>query len=319
MLANAAIDSLASAPVLAFAAAFVASLLKADVSLPDGMYAILSTYLLFAIGLKGGKGLAEASFGDLAGPLVAAIAVGLVTPLVAYSLLRWVGRLQVVDAAATAAHYGSVSAVTFTVVLTFVANQGSPAEPFMAGLLTVLEVVGILVALTIALRGGATKAPWRDALSEVVRGRSISLLVVGLVVGWVAGPERLAPVDPLFVDLFQGALVLFLLEMGVVTARRLRDARTVGPFVVVLAIVIPLANGVLGAAAGSLAGLSVGGTAVLATLAASASYIAAPAAVRIALPNANPAIYVTASLGVTFPFNVLVGIPIYWWIAEVLT
>jgi hypothetical protein len=185
-------------------------------------------------------------------------------------------------------------------------------------LLAILEIIGIVVALFIAGRG-SPGTNWREGLSEVIRGRSIALLVTGMLIGAIVGETRLAPVDPLFVGLFTGALTLFLVEMGVVAAQRLRDVASAGPRVALLAIVIPFLNGVLGALVGAAAGLSTGGVAVMATLAASASYIAAPAAVRIALPEASPGIYVTASLGITFPFNLTVGIPIYIALAQALT
>lgn len=316
MIASAVIDNLASAPVIAFVIAVVATLLRADIRLPDALYPILSSYLLLAIGIKGGRGLGESDLVDLWGPLLAAVALGIVTPLIAYVLMRRFGRLGQIDAAAVAAHYGSVSAVTFTVVIALLDARAQSYEPFLAGLLAVLEVIGIIVALSM-VRDGA--GGWRTGIAEVVRGRSVTLLLGGLVLGLVVGTERLAPTDPVFVGLFTGALTLFLIEMGVVAAERFRDALSVGWRVVVLAVVIPLVNGTIGAVAGSIVGLSTGGTAVLATLAASASYIAAPAAVRLALPSASPGIYVTTSLGITFPFNVIVGIPLYIAVAEVLT
>ena len=147
---------------------------------------------------------------------------------------------------------------------------------------------------------------------------AIAFLVAGLSIGLIVGPDRLTPTDPLFVGLFSGALTLFLIELGAIAANRLRDFNGAGIHVVVLGIVVPLINGSIGAVLGSAAGMSVGGVAVMATLAASASYIAAPAAIRIALPEASPGIYVTASLGITFPFNLIVGIPMYIKIAEYL-
>jgi uncharacterized protein len=317
VIASAVIDNLASAPVIAFVVAVVATLLRADIRLPDGLYPVLSSYLLLAIGIKGGRGLGAADLGDVWAPLVASGVLGVITPIVAYVLMRQAGRLSRIDAAAVAAHYGSVSAVTFTVVIALLDAQAQPYEQFLPGLLAVLEVVGIVVALALVRNG--SEGGWRTGISEVVRGRSITLLLGGLVIGLVVGSERLVAVDPLFVGLFTGALTLFLIEMGVVAAERFRDALSVGWRIVALAVVIPLVNGSLGAVAGSLVGLSTGGTAVLATLAASASYIAAPAAVRLALPSASPGIYVTTSLGITFPFNVIVGIPLYVAMAEVLT
>jgi len=310
------VDNLLSPAVLAFVVSLAAALLRFDLRLPEALYPILSSFLLFAIGLKGGRALSDAGLADAWLPLAAAVALGVVTPLLAYGLLRWFGRIPTIDAAGIAAHYGSVSAVTFTVVIATLDARGTAHEGYMAGLLAVLEVVGIVVAISLA-RSATTK--FADAVREVVRGRSVSFLLAGIAIGWLAGGERLAPTDPLFVGLFTGALVLFLVEMGAIAATRLRDVRRAGWRLVVLAVAIPLVNGSLGALLGAAIGLSTGGTAILATMAASASYIAAPAAVRIALPQASPALYVTASLGITFPFNLIVGIPVYIALADSLT
>ena len=318
MIAAAITDSLLTAPVIAFLVALVATLAKFEVRLPESLYPILSTFLLLAIGLKGGKALAAASPGDIWKPLVASLVLGVVTPLVAFTMFRVLNRLDTVNSAALAAHYGSVSAVTFTVLLSSLDTRGIDYEGFVAGLLAVLEIIGIIVALFLA-RGSSSGDGWKSALGEVVRGRSIALLVTGLVVGAVVGADRMAPTDPLFVGLFAGALTLFLIEMGVIAAERLRDISSAGWRMVALGVLIPLVNGLLGALLGTAAGLSTGGVAVMATLAGSASYIAAPAAVRIALPQASPGLYVTASLGVTFPFNLTLGIPYYIALAQALT
>jgi hypothetical protein len=318
MSAGDVFNNLLTAPVIAFIVALLVTLLRFDVRLPEALYPILSTYLLLAIGIKGGRSLSTTSPGEIWLPLVGAVVLGVVTPLVAYVLFRFVGSLNVVNSAALAAHYGSVSAVTFTVLIASLDSRDISYEGFVAGLLAILEIIGIVVALFIAGRG-SPGTNWREGLSEVIRGRSIALLVTGMLIGAIVGETRLAPVDPLFVGLFTGALTLFLVEMGVVAAQRLRDVASAGPRVALLAIVIPFLNGVLGALVGAAAGLSTGGVAVMATLAASASYIAAPAAVRIALPEASPGIYVTASLGITFPFNLTVGIPIYIALAQALT
>ena len=312
------LDGLLSAPVVAFVIAVLAGLARFEVRLPEALPPTLATFLLFAIGLKGGRSLAATTPGDLAGPLLAALVIGVVTPIIAFAIMRGFVRLDRADAAGVAAHYGSVSAVTFIVALTVVESQGIPAEGVLAGLLGVLEVVGIVVGLALASRAGSGTS-WSTALSEIVRGRSITMLLLGIAVGLVVGDARLAPVDPLFVGLFQGALVLFLLEMGAIAAERLREVAQVGMRLVIAALVVPVVNGTLGAALGAAAGLSTGGVAVLATLAASASYIAAPAAVRIALPEADPAISISASLGITFPFNLIVGIPLFVWMATLLT
>jgi hypothetical protein len=312
------VDNILTAPVIAFVVALIATLLRFDLRIPDALYPILSTFLLLAIGIKGGKALSESSPAELWQPLLAAIAIGVITPLIAYALFRKTAKLDITNAAALAAHYGSVSAVTFTVLLSTLDSQGIAYEGFVSGLLAVLEIVGIVVALFLAHKFSAD-TNWKSGLSEVVRGKSIAFLVAGLSIGLIVGPDRLTPTDPLFVGLFSGALTLFLIELGAIAANRLRDFNGAGIRVVVLAIVVPLINGSVGAVLGSAAGMSVGGVAVMATLAASASYIAAPAAIRIALPEASPGIYVTASLGITFPFNLIIGIPLYIKIAEYLT
>jgi uncharacterized protein len=317
------LDGLLSAPVLAFVLAVAAGLARFEVRLPEALPPVLATFLLFAIGLKGGRSLAASSPGELAGPLLAALVIGVVTPVVAFLVMRGFVRLGRTDAAGVAAHYGSVSAVTFIVALTVVESQGIPAEGLLAGLLGVLEIVGIVVGLALASGGrgatGARRVSWGESLGEIVRGRSITMLLLGIAVGLLAGDARLAPVDPLFVGLFQGALVLFLLEMGAIAAERLRDVARVGIRLVVAAVAVPVVNGTIGALLGAAAGLSTGGVAVLAVLAASASYIAAPAAVRIALPEADPAVSISAALGITFPFNLTVGIPLFVWMATRLT
>lgn len=242
--------------------------------------------------------------------------IGILIPAWVYPAVRMMGRLDTPNAAALAAHYGSTSVVTFTAATTFLDTIGEPYEGFVPTLVAIMEVPAIVVALVIArigMSGGHGRLG--EALHEVLVGRSIILLAGGLVIGFLAGADRLLPVRPFFVDPFQGVLTLFLLEMGVQTARRFGDLRTAGPFLLLFATLAPLLNGTAGVLLGGLAGLSTGGATILGVLAASASYIAAPAAVRIALPEANPSIYLTGALAVTFPFNLAVGIPVYYEIA----
>ncbi len=318
ILSSILVDNILTAPVIAFVVALLATLLRFDVRIPESLYSILSTYLLLAIGIKGGKALVVSSPSELWKPLIAATAIGVITPIIAYFLFQKLAGLNVTNSAALAAHYGSVSAVTFTVLLSTLESHQISYEGFVSGLLAILEIVGIVVALFLAQHfSGSTN--WKSGLSEVIRGKSITYLATGLLIGGIVGPDRLAPTDTLFVGLFSGALTLFLVELGAVAAQRMREFKDAGARVIVLGIVLPIVNGSLGAVLGAFAGLSTGGVAVMATLAASASYIAAPAAIRIALPNASPGIYVTASLGITFPFNLIIGIPIYIEIAKYLT
>jgi len=309
-------SNLLSPVILAFALGVIASLVRSDLRLPGALYNGLSIYLLLAIGLKGGVELSKTPVAVFIGPAALTLFLGLVTPIIAYNVLRRLGRIDRVNSAAIAAHYGSVSAVTFIVAITFGEMTGRPPEGFMPALVAILEVPAIVVALMIAFMRSDRAGSWKDGLHEVLSGRSVVLLVGGLIIGTLAGPEGFEPVAPFFQSGFQGALVLFLMEMGIVAARRLRDLKDVGFFLVAFGIVLPIFHGLLAVWLAQFVGLSVSGAAVLAAMVSSASYIAAPAAVRIALPEANPTFYLTSSLGITFPFNVTLGIPLYYAMAE---
>lgn len=303
-----ALANLTSPMVLAFALGLAAALAGTDLRLPDPVHSAISTYLLLAIGMKGGVAISVAGLGTVLLPAAAALALGSAIPLWSFAILAGPMRLSRVDAAALAAHYGSVSAVTFVAATAWLDAAGRPYEGFMPALVALMEVPAIVIALALARdRAG----PMATALHEILLGRSVLLLAGGVAIGWLSGPRGYRAVEPLFGTLFQGFLVLFLLDMGAIAARRLRDLRRAGPAIAGFAILAPLAHGALGAGFGVLIGLSPGGAMVLGTLAASASYIAAPAAVRVALPEANPTLYLTASLGITFPFNLLAGLPIY--------
>ena len=310
--------SLLSPVVLAFVLGALAVGLRSDLEIPAPLYRSLSIYLLLAIGLKGGVALSETPLAEVAWPVVATLGLGVLTPITAYNVLRRLGRMDRTNAAALAAHYGSVSAVTFIAAVTVAQFAGVPSEGFMPALVAVLEVPAIIVGLLIAYARGERAGSWQSALREVVTGQSIVLLLGGMAIGWIAGTDGVAPVAPFFVTGFQGALTLFLLEMGMAAARRLRDLRSVGLFLVAFGVVVPILHGALGVWVGGLAGLSVGGAAVLGAMVSSASYIAAPAAVRVWLPEANPAYYLTAALGITFPFNLTLGIPLYLTLAQAL-
>ena len=306
------VASLFSPIILAFVLGVIASLVRSDLKLPGSIYNALSIYLLLAIGLKGGVEMSKTSISAFAGPALLTLLLGVITPIIAYNVLRRLGRFDRVNASAIAAHYGSVSAVTFIVAISFGEMTGQGAEGFMPALVAILEVPAIVVALIIAFTRSKRAGSWKEAMHEVLAGRSVMLLVGGLLIGFAAGPSGFEPVAPFFVSGFQGALTLFLLEMGIVAARRLKDLREVGLFLVAFGILLPIFHGLLTVWLAGFVGLSVAGSAVLGAMVSSASYIAAPAAVRIALPEANPTYYLTASLGITFPFNVTLGIPLYY-------
>lgn len=309
------LSNFASPVVLAFALGITAKLLKSDLEIPKPLYQGLSIYLLLAIGLKGGVELSKTSIDAFIGPASITLLLGVLTPLIAYLILRYLGRMDMINSSAIAAHYGSVSAVTFIAAISYVESLGYSPEGFMPTLVALLEVPGIIVALLIPQLSIGGNGSFKRALHEVVTGSSIILLLGGLLIGFVAGPVKFEAVKPFFVSGFQGALVLFLLELGMVTARRLSDLKKVGVFLLGFGILVPILHGVLAIWLGLMVGLSVAGATVLAAMVSSGSYIAAPAAVRIALPKANPSYYLTASLGITFPFNITIGIPIYYIIA----
>jgi uncharacterized protein len=304
--------------ILFFVLGVGAKLAKSDLRLPEALYETLAIYLMLAIGLKGGVEIARQPMAAVIPHAIASIALGAAIPLLVYPLLRRAVQLPVADAASIAAHYGSVSVVTFAVAGSVLLNAGIPSEPHMPLLVALMEAPGIVVGIVLARVFGrassSTGTPplrWGRVTHEVLFGKSVLLLAGGLAIGAIAGPEGLAPIEPVFFGLFKGVLALFLLEMGLVAGGRLGDLKRAGAALVAFGIAVPIALGLLGAAVGRMTGMSAGGTILLATLAASASYIAAPAAMRIAVPEANPALSIGVALGVTFPFNITLGIPLY--------
>ena len=313
--------NLLSPAVLFFALGLIAALTKSDLKFPEPLYVALTIYLLVAIGFKGGVAIAEAGLGKVWLPALAAMVLGALIPLWTYPLLRFAGKFPAVDAAAIAAHYGSVSAVTFIAATNYLKAVNQPYESYATAFLAVMEspaiLVGVVLGKLATRRGEALDVTsLKSATHEALFGRSIFLLVGSLIVGALCGKPGMAKVEAFFVTPFQGVLALFLLEMGLVAGRRLEDLKKVGPFLLGFGIVMPVLHGCLGAYLGKLTGLEHGGATLLGVLAASASYIAAPAAIRMSLPEANPTFYLTSSLAVTFPFNIALGIPIYFEVAR---
>lgn len=315
--------------VLFFLLGVFARLVGSDLRLPEALYETLSIYLLLAIGLKGGLELSRQPLAALAPEVAACIVLGFSIPLALYPLLRAL-KLPAVDAAAVGAHYGSVSVVTFAVASAAIARAGLPAESHAALWVAVMEAPGLVAGILLARRaqrgddaakadaGGAAGQGWGALAHEVLFGKSVLLLLGGLAIGAVAGDAGVAPIAAVFLDPFKGVLALFLLELGLVAGGRLAEVRRFGAVVLIVGIGVPPVLALAGAATGWLLGLSVGGIALMATLAASASYIAAPTAMRIAVPQANAALSITAALGVTFPFNIVIGIPLYIALAQAI-
>jgi hypothetical protein len=297
--------------ILFFALGLFAKLAKSDLRMPEALYESLSIFLLLAIGIKGGVELARAPLGQVLPQAAAGVALGLAIPFLLFPILTRLGRLARPDAASIAAHYGSISIVTFAVGTSFLARNNVASESYMPLFAALMESPGIVAGILLARLGSGRQIAWGPLAHEVFLGKSVLLLLGGLLIGAIAGPDDIAPIKPLFLDLFKGLLALFLLEMGLVAGGRLGDLKRAGVFLITFGLAVPPLLGLLGAVVGHAIGLSVGGTALFATLAASASYIAAPTAMRIAVPEANPALSIGVALGVSFPFNITLGVPLY--------
>ena len=319
-----AANNLLSPIILSFALGVAASLARSDLSVPEAAAKALSIYLLFAIGFKGGVSVADHGIDLTLGlSLLAGIVLSFILPLVAFALLKVMSGLSRLDAAAVAAHYGSISIVTFVAASSVLESSGIAAEGYMVAVAAAMEAPAILSALWLISRGGGDNGTQRmdsDLWREILLNGSIVLLVGAFAIGWATGQDGLAEIDSFIVAPFKGVLCLFLLDMGIVAGRGLRGGSGVlRPGVLAFGMLMPLIGSLFGLTAGLLLGLSTGGVALFMVLSASASYIAVPAAMRVALPEANPSVYLTLSLGVTFPFNLTVGIPLYVAIASAMT
>jgi hypothetical protein len=318
-----AADNLLSPIVLCFALGLGAALARSDLSIPEAAAKAMSIYLLFAIGFKGGVSVADHGIdARLAFSLLAGVVLSALLPLVAFALLRSLVGMDRLNAAAVAAHYGSISIVTFVAASSVLESRGIAFEGYMVAVAAAMEAPAILSALWLITRGsgndgkGMEPGLWR----EILLNGSIVLLVGSFVIGWVTGPEGLDEISSFIVAPFKGVLCLFLLDMGLVAGRGMQKGRGVlGLRAVGFAVTMPVLGSFAGLITALILGLSPGGATLLMVLSASASYIAVPAAMRVALPEANPSIYLTLSLGVTFPFNLTLGIPLYVALAQTLT
>ncbi len=318
-----AAENLLSPIILFFVLGFAASVARSDLSVPEAVAKAMSLYLLFAIGFKGGAGVAEHGLDQtLILSLVAGVLLSFTIPVVAFYLLRVMSRLDVTNAAAVAAHYGSISIVTFVAGSSVLQSAGLASEGFMVAVAASMEAPAILVALWLIAKNGPGEGQRMDSalMREIMLNGSIVLLVGSFLIGVITGADGMAKIESFIVAPFQGVLCLFLLDMGLVAGRGLRSSKGVlTPGLLAFGVVMPLIGSLFGLAAGLLIGLTPGGTTLFMILSASASYIAVPAAMRVALPEANPSVYLTLSLGVTFPFNLTLGIPIYLAIARAAT
>ena len=287
----------------------LAKLCRSDVKFPQSLYQSLTLFLLIAIGLKGGIALQAHAGWDLLPKSVAVIGLGLLLPFIAFPILSRYGRLSREDAASIAAHYGSVSVGTYAVAVAMLESQGIAYEAYFPLFVVLLEMPAIAVGLALAGRkDGAVDRG--KLLHEIFFNQGVFLMTGAMAIGYFGG-EAIHSVMPLFGDLFQGVLALFLVQMGIVAASRLPEIRSLAPFITSFGVVMPLVGATLAALLGLVLGLSSGGIALLAALGGSASYIAVPAVMGQALPKANHGLSIASSLAVTFPFNVMVGIPLY--------
>ena len=303
--------------ILFFLLGFIACLVKSDLRIPQSFYNVLSIYLLLSIGIKGGIELYKTEFSKVIMPILGTLLLGIVITLIAFMILQKILKFNLDDAAAIAMHYGSVSAVTFAVVTSYMNSKQIPYEDFMTVLLVMLEIPAIAVALIIFNYSRKTnESKFADIFHEIIFGKSMMLLLGGLIIGVFISYSGNKQLNFFFLDLFKGFLAIFMLEMGIVTAEKFSDLKKIGIKLIGFGLIMPFISFGIGMFIAKFLHLSMGGAIVLGTMAASASYIAAPTAARISIPNANPTYYLSAALGVTFPFNIILGIPIYTQIVK---
>ena len=305
--------------VLAFLLGTLAGAVRSELELPEAVVKLLAIYLLFSLGLTGGRELARAEIGAVWPLIGITLLMTFGIPSLAYLVTRRIGRLDISNAAAIAAHYGSVSTATFFASMSFATAMGAPAEGYMAAMVALMEF-GVIYSLALARiamgRANGQSVRTAELFMSVIRGRGILLLLGGMLIGTIATDKQWQQISPFYEGLFRGMLMLFLLEMGITASRQIRAFRQVGMFMAAFGMIMPVLHGLIGVSLAYLAGLSVGGAFVFGAICASASFIDAPAACRASLPEANPGIYLTASLGVTLPFNLLIGLPLYFQYAR---
>jgi uncharacterized protein len=302
-----------SPPILFFFLGMLAVLVKSDLEIPQPLPKLFSLYLLFAIGFKGGVELAKSGFSQAVMLTIAAsVIMACVVPFYTFFILRI--KFDPYNAAAIASTYGSISAVTFITASSFLQELNIESDGYMVAALALMESPAIIIGLILVnVFGSRTKGEisWSEVLREAFLNSSVFLLVGSLVIGVLTGEHGQQVLKPFAYDIFYGVLTFFLLDMGLVAARRIKDLGQSGQFLISFAILIPLVNAVFGVLLASLLGMSKGDALLFSVLCASASYIAVPAAMRMTVPEANPSLYVTSALAITFPFNIIVGIPLY--------
>ena len=323
--------------VLFFLFGIIAARIKSDLKMPEAISEFLPIYLLAAIGLHGGIEMRKTGFEEMLVPMLVAIGLSLLFTLNHYQILRRLGKFNIFDSYALASTYGAVGAVTFSVGLSFLKNQGVTSEGYLAAILAVLEPVAFILAIFLTNMAVSkqirtkkqsisddeeldigmkqTKTKLSQVLKESITGKAIVILLGSIVIGYIIGKEGFEPISIVFDELFTGAIVIFMIEMGIIAGQRLEDIKKVGIFLTAFSIIIPTFNGIIGVLVSTALGLSLGGAVMFGLLLASASFIAAPAVLRYAIPQANPSLYITSALGITFPYNIIVLLPIMFTIS----
>jgi len=323
--------------VLFFLFGIIAARIKSDLKMPEAISEFLPIYLLAAIGLHGGIEMRKTGFEEMLIPMLVAIGLSLLFTLNHYQILRRLGKFNIFDSYALASTYGAVGAVTFSVGLSFLKNQGVTSEGYLAAILAVLEPVAFILAIFLTNMAVSkqirtkkqsisddeeldigmkqTKTKLSQVLKESITGKAIVILLGSIVIGYIIGKEGFEPISIVFDELFTGAIVIFMIEMGIIAGQRLEDIKKVGIFLTAFSVIIPTINGIIGVLVSTALGLSLGGAVMFGLLLASASFIAAPAVLRHAIPQANPSLYITSALGITFPYNIIVLLPIMFTIS----
>ena len=328
--------------ILFFLFGIIAARIKSDLKIPEAISEFLPIYLLAAIGLHGGIEMRNTGFENMLIPMLVAIGLSLLMTLNHYQILRRLGKFNIFDSYALASTYGAVGAVTFSVGLSFLKNQGVTSEGYLAAILAVLEPVAFIMAIfltnmavskqirqkkksfttddTSDLNMGIqeTKTKLSQVLHESVTGKAIVILLGSIVIGYIIGESGFDSIKIVFDEMFTGAIVIFMIEMGIIAGQRLGDIKKVGIFLMAFAVIMPTFNGIVGVLIATVMGLSLGGSVMFGLLLASASFIAAPAVLRHAIPQANPSLYITSALGITFPYNIIVLLPIMFAVSTLV-
>lgn len=327
--------------ILFFLFGIIAARIKSDLKIPEAISEFLPIYLLAAIGLHGGIEMRNTGFENMLMPMLVAISLSLLFTLNHYQILRRLGKFNIFDSYALASTYGAVGAVTFSVGLSFLKNQGVTSEGYLAAILAVLEPVAFILAIFLTNMAVSkqikvkkksftsddssdndievqNKTKLSQVLHESLTGKAIVILLGSIIIGYIIGEEGFNSIKIVFDEMFTGAIVIFMIEMGIIAGQRLDDIKKVGLFLTAFAVIMPTFNGIIGVLVASAMGLSLGGAVMFGLLLASASFIAAPAVLRHAIPQAKPSLYITSALGITFPYNIIVLLPIMFTISSIL-